>query len=125
MLAHYSPSSEWIPGGNTEEIKAARKGTGHPTSHADGSGCVPSLTGTPLRTEVYGTTFTLPPYLTNHVSVCLSTIYTQLTAHFVIRKSPISSALKIRYIKKMLGLAIHIVFCLPSTLSVKIRFVIL
>ena len=26
----------WIPGGNTGEIKAARKGTGHPTSHADG-----------------------------------------------------------------------------------------
>ena len=27
-----------IPGGNTGEIKAARKGTGHPTSHADGPG---------------------------------------------------------------------------------------
>ena len=31
-LAHCPPSSEWGPGGNTGEIKAARKGTGHPTS---------------------------------------------------------------------------------------------
>ena len=38
MLAHCSPSSKWVPGGNTGEIKEARKGTGHPTSHADGSG---------------------------------------------------------------------------------------
>ena len=38
MLAHCSPSSKWVPGGNTGEIKAARKGTGHPSSHADGSG---------------------------------------------------------------------------------------
>ena len=37
-LAHCSPSSKWVPSGNTGEIKAARKGTGHPTSHADGSG---------------------------------------------------------------------------------------
>ena len=35
-----------------------RKRTGHHTSHADGSGYVSSLTGTPLRTKVYGTTFT-------------------------------------------------------------------
>ena len=27
-LAHCLPSSEWGPGGNTREIKAARKGTG-------------------------------------------------------------------------------------------------
>ena len=53
-----SPSSKWAPGGNTEEIKAARKGTGHPTSHTGGSGEVSSLTGTPLRTKVYGTTLT-------------------------------------------------------------------
>ena len=33
-LAHCPPSSEWGPGGNTEEIKAARKGTGHPTSQS-------------------------------------------------------------------------------------------
>ena len=32
MLAHCPPSSEWGPGGNTGEIKAARKGTDHPTS---------------------------------------------------------------------------------------------
>jgi len=38
MLAHYSPSSEWAPGGNTGEIKAARKGTDHSISQADGSG---------------------------------------------------------------------------------------
>ena len=31
-LAHCPPSSEWGPGRNTGEIKAARKGTGHPTS---------------------------------------------------------------------------------------------
>ena len=31
-LAHCPPSSEWGPGGNTGEMKAARKGTGHPTS---------------------------------------------------------------------------------------------
>ena len=31
MLAHCSPSSKWVPGGNTGEIKAARKGAGHPT----------------------------------------------------------------------------------------------
>ena len=35
-----------------------RKGTGHPTSHADGSGWLSSLTGTLLRTKVYETTFT-------------------------------------------------------------------
>ena len=50
-LAHCPPSSEWGPGGNTGEIKAARKGTGHPTSKADGSGQVSSLTGTPQRTD--------------------------------------------------------------------------
>ena len=37
-LAHCSPSSEWVPGGNTGVIEAARKGTGRPTSYADGSG---------------------------------------------------------------------------------------
>ena len=57
MLAHCSTSSEWVPGGHTGEIKAARRGTGHPTSHADGSGEVSSQTGTPLRMEVYETTF--------------------------------------------------------------------
>ena len=31
-LAYCSPGSEWGPGGNTGEIKAVRKGTGHPTS---------------------------------------------------------------------------------------------
>ena len=56
MLAHCSPSSEWLPGCNNGEIKAARKGTGHPTPHADGSGQVSSLIGTPLLTKVYGTT---------------------------------------------------------------------
>ena len=61
-LAHCSPSSKWVPSGNTREIKAARKGTGHPTSHTDGSGYVFSLTGTLLRTKVYGTTFTLYLY---------------------------------------------------------------
>ena len=50
-LAHCPPSSEWGPGGNTGEIKAARKGTGHPTSKADCSGQVSSLTGTPQRTD--------------------------------------------------------------------------
>ena len=54
-----SPSSEYLPGGNTGEIEAAKKGTGHTTSHADGSGYVSSLAGTPLRTKVYGTTLTI------------------------------------------------------------------
>ena len=67
MLAHCSPSSKWVPGGNTGEIKAARKGIGHPTLHANGSGYVSSLTGTPLRIKVYGTTFTFfyPNYKAN------------------------------------------------------------
>ena len=34
-----------------------KKGTGHPTSYADDSGEVSSLTGTPLRTIVYGTDY--------------------------------------------------------------------
>ena len=54
LTAH--PAAKWVLSGNTGEIKAARKGTGHPTSHADGSGEVSSLTGTPLSTKVYGTT---------------------------------------------------------------------
>ena len=33
-LAHCPPSSELKPGGNTGEIKATRKGTGHPTSQS-------------------------------------------------------------------------------------------
>ena len=33
------------------EDKGVRKGTGHPTSKADGSGQVSSLTGTPQRTD--------------------------------------------------------------------------
>ena len=53
MLAYCSPSSERVPGGNSGEIKAAREGTGHPTSHADGSGYVSSLAGTLLNTNVY------------------------------------------------------------------------
>ena len=59
MLAHCSPSSEWVPGGNTKETKTVRKGTGHPTSHANGPGQVSSLTGTLLKVvpyEVCGTT---------------------------------------------------------------------
>ena len=31
-LTHCPPRSRWGPGGNTGEINAARKGTGHPTS---------------------------------------------------------------------------------------------
>ena len=46
-------------GGDTGVIKAAWKGIGHPTSHADGPRYVSSLTGTPLRAKVYGTTFIL------------------------------------------------------------------
>ena len=36
MLTHCSPSNKWVPCGNTGEIKVAKKGIGHPTSHADG-----------------------------------------------------------------------------------------
>ena len=56
-----------MPGGNTGEIKEARKGIGHLTSHADGSGYVSSLTGTPLRTKVYGTTFTFTKVQKDHI----------------------------------------------------------
>ena len=63
MLAHCSPSSKWVPGGNTGEINAVKKGTGHPTSHADGSGNASSLAGTPLGAKVYGTTFIFYQYL--------------------------------------------------------------
>ena len=38
------------------------KGTGHPTSHAYGSGQASSLTGTPLRTKVHWTAFTFIRY---------------------------------------------------------------
>ena len=38
MLAHCSPSSEWLSGANIGEIKAARKGNGHPTLPVSGSG---------------------------------------------------------------------------------------
>ena len=57
MLAHCSPSSKWVPGGNTGEIKATRKGTGHHTPNADGAGKVSSLKGISIRTKVYGTNF--------------------------------------------------------------------
>ena len=30
--------TKWFSGGNAGEIKVARKGIGHPTSHKDGSG---------------------------------------------------------------------------------------
>ena len=40
---------------DTGQIKVAKKRTGHPTSHADGSAYVSPLTGAPLRTIVYGT----------------------------------------------------------------------
>ena len=33
----FPPSSEWGPGGKNGEIKAARKGTGHPTSKSQWS----------------------------------------------------------------------------------------
>ena len=33
-LPHCPPNSKWRPSGNTGEIKAARKGTGHPTSQS-------------------------------------------------------------------------------------------
>ena len=32
MLAHCPSTSKWVPGGNTEEQEAARKGTGYPTA---------------------------------------------------------------------------------------------
>ena len=38
MHAHCSLNSEKVPGGDNGEIKAAGNGTGHPTSHANGSG---------------------------------------------------------------------------------------
>ena len=43
-LALCPPSSKWGPGGNTGEIKAARKGTGHPTSQ-----CRWPMTKVPLQ----------------------------------------------------------------------------
>ena len=53
------PSSKWVPGGNTGKLKAARKGTGHPTSLCWRLKISVPLTGTPQRTESYmGLTFT-------------------------------------------------------------------
>ena len=46
-----SPSSKWVPGGNTGEIKAARKGTGHSASQSRWLSTSVSLTGTPQRTD--------------------------------------------------------------------------
>ena len=51
-----------------------RKGTGHPTSHADGSGYVSFLTGTPLRTKVYGTTSTLYIYIYIHTYIYIYSV---------------------------------------------------
>ena len=62
MLAYCQPSSEWVPGDNTGEIKVVRKEITHPTSYADGPGQVSSLTGTPLRMKAYGTSYTLSVY---------------------------------------------------------------
>ena len=42
---------KWVPGGNTGEIKAARKGTGYPTSQSRWLSTSVSLTGTPQRTD--------------------------------------------------------------------------
>ena len=53
MLPHCSPSIKWVPGGNTGEIKVAKQGTGHPTSCANSSGSVSSLTGTPPYIQKY------------------------------------------------------------------------
>ena len=61
MLTLCLPSSKCVPSGNNGEVQDARKGTGHHSSHADGSGQM-SLIGTPLRTKAYGTTFTLLPH---------------------------------------------------------------
>ena len=36
-LAPCPPSSEWVPGGSTGEIKAVRKATGHSISDANGT----------------------------------------------------------------------------------------
>ena len=58
ILAHCPRSSEWVPSGNTGEVKVVRKGTGYHTSYADGSGYASSLIGTPLCTKVHGTTYT-------------------------------------------------------------------
>ena len=57
MLAHCSSSSELVPGGNTGEIKGARKGTGHPNSHADGISVLSNRHS--LRTKVYETAIIL------------------------------------------------------------------
>ena len=36
MLTNCSAGTAWVPGGSTGHIKVARKGTGRPTSYADG-----------------------------------------------------------------------------------------
>ena len=55
-LAHCPPSREWAPGGNTVEIKAARKGAGHSTSHNRWPRTsVPSNRHFPNVRVVYGT----------------------------------------------------------------------
>ena len=42
---------KWVPGGNTGEIKAAKKGTGHPTSQSQWLSTSVSLTGTPQHMD--------------------------------------------------------------------------
>ena len=59
-LAHCPPSSEWGPGGNTEEIKAVRKKElATLPQKADGPGQVSSLTGTSPSVRIVHETLTL------------------------------------------------------------------
>ena len=61
-LAHCPPSSEWGPDGNTGEIKAARKGTGHSTSKSRWlRTSVLYYRHSPTYGSYMGLTFTLPP----------------------------------------------------------------
>ena len=50
LPTHCPPSSKWVPGGNTGEIMAVRKETGHPTSQSRWLSTSISLTGTSQRT---------------------------------------------------------------------------
>ena len=51
------PSMNRYPVATLGRKKAVRKATGYPTSNADDSGKVSSLSSTPLHTKVYGYTF--------------------------------------------------------------------
>ena len=68
-LAHCPPSSEWGPGENTGEIKATRKGAGHPTPK---SRWLRTSVLSNTHSSTYGSYMGLPlPLQIKHNRVCI------------------------------------------------------